>query len=64
MRHNKQSQRVPYMITNIRYPVIDNLSDYNDVQHNKRERSMELLFGFIAVVAVFTSLFCVWMVTP
>lgn len=52
------------MITNIRYPIIDSLSDYNDVQHNKRERRMELLFGFIAVIAVFTSLFCVWMVTP
>ena len=64
MRHNKQSQRVPYMITNVRYPIIDSLSDYNDVQHNKRERRMELLFGLIAVVAVFTSLFCVWMVTP
>ena len=57
-------QRVPYMITNVRYSVIDNLSDYNDVQHNKRERHMQLLFGFITVVAIFTSLFCVWMVTP
>ena len=57
-------QRVPYMITNVRYPIIDNSSDYNDVQHNKRERRMELLFGCIAVIAVFTSLFCVWMVTP
>ena len=57
-------QRGPYMITNIRYSVIDNLSDYNDIAHNKRESHMQLLFGFIAVVAVFTSLFCVWMVTP
>ena len=57
-------QRGPYMITNIRYSVIDNLSDYNDIAHNKRERHMQLLFGFIAVVAIFTSLFCVWMVTP
>mgnify|MGYP003654963549 FL=1 len=61
---NYIKQRVPYMITNVRYPIIDSLSDYNDVQHNKRERRMELLFGCIAVIAVFTSLFCVWMVTP
>ena len=61
---NYIKQRVPYMITNVRYPIIDSLSDYNDVQHNKRERHMQLLFGFIAVIAVFTSLLCVWMVTP
>jgi len=41
------------LITNIRYPIID-----------KRKKTIKRLFEFVAVVAIFTSLVCVWMVAP